>query len=371
MGVEVIFGEARFEGDHRLRAGERTVTTKFVLVCTGSRPSAPPIAGLHEAGYLTSQTFFDLERPPSSLAVIGAGPIGVEVAQAMNRLGAKVVLLERRERILEKDEPELAAILLQRLRDEGVEVHVGAELESVAAVEGGKEVRATVNGATMEWLVEDVFVATGRRANIEGLGLETMGVRTRNAAIAVDDRLRTSVEWIYAAGDCAGRYLFTHSATAEAAIAVRNMFFPGSSVAPSPMSWTTFSDPELAHVGMTREEAEGKLGRARVRCWSWDLSRSDRARAESADGKLMVITDNHFRLLGAHLLAPSAGEMIGQFTLAIRHGLRLTPDFTRTIQVYPTFSTSVAQIALEATYNQLQKPFLRAMRWLNRRLLGG
>ena len=148
--------------------------------------------------------------------------------------------------------------------------------------------------------------------------------------------------------------------------ALRNMFFPGSAAAPDTVPWTTFTDPELAHVGMTADEARKKLGRVDVRVFEWELGHSDRARAEgSTEGRIIAVTDSKFKVVGAHILAPAAGEMISQFTLAVNRGLRLTPDFGNLVQVYPTFSTSISQLAAEATYGQLQKPFLQTLRRIN------
>jgi pyruvate/2-oxoglutarate dehydrogenase complex dihydrolipoamide dehydrogenase (E3) component len=184
--------------------------------------------------------------------------------------------------------------------------------------------------------------------------------------------LRTTADWVYAAGDCAGRFLFTHSAGAEAVIALRNMFFPGSASAPELVPWTTFTDPELAHVGITSAEAAEHMPADEFRVYHWELGHSDRARAEGAvEGKIIVVTDSKFKILGAHILAPSAGEMISQFTLAMSKGPRLTPDMGNLVQVYPTFSTSISQLAAEATYGQLQRPFLQTIRRLNARFFGG
>lgn len=366
LGVDLLWGEASFEGEHRVRVGERVVTAKYALVCSGARPAAPSVEGLAEAGYLTSENVFELERAPRSLIVIGGGPIGVEMAQAMNRLGVKTTVLQRAARILERDEPALAGILLKRLRGEGVEVQLGAELSSAGRNGAGKFVRGRAEGRDAEWTAEEVLVAAGRKPNVETLGLERAGVKTGPRGIMVDDKLRTSARWVYAAGDCAGRFLFTHSAGAEAVTALRNMFFPGSASAPETVPWTTFTDPELAHVGMTADEARSKLGQQNVRVYEWELGHSDRARAEGAtEGRIIVVTDAKFKLVAAHVLAPAAGEMIAQFTLALNRGLRLTPDFGNLVQVYPTFSTSISQLAGEATYGQLQKPFLRTLRRIN------
>lgn len=372
LGVDLLMGEASFDGEHKIRVGERVLSCRFALVCTGSRPAAPSIEGLADDGYLTSESVFELERAPRSLIVIGAGPIGIEMAQAMNRLGVKTTVLQRRSRILERDEPALASTLLEKLRSEGVVVALNAEVVNAHGAEGDKLIRGRVDGRDVSWRAEEVLVAAGRKPNIEALHLDRIGVSTGPRGIIVDDKLRTTTGWVYAAGDCAGRFLFTHSAAAEAVTALRNMFFPGSAKAPETMPWTTFTDPELAHVGMTVEEAREKLGADGFRVYEWELGHSDRARAEgSTEGRIIVVTGSKFKLIGAHILAPTAGEMIAQFTLALNQGLRLTPDFGNLVQVYPTFSTSVSQLAAEATYGQLQRPFLRALRRINSLLSRG
>jgi len=372
LGVDLLLGEGAFEGEHKVRVGERVLSCRFALVCTGSRPAAPTVEGLDEIGYLTSENIFELERAPRSLIVIGGGPIGIEMAQAMNRLGVKTTVLQRGSRILERDEPTLAGILLEKLRSEGVVVELNAELVGAGRDGGEKSIRGRIDGLDVSWRAEEVLVAAGRKPNIEALQLDRIGTTTGARGIIVDDRLRTSAGWVYAAGDCAGRFLFTHSAGAEAVTALRNMFFPGSAKAPATVPWTTFTDPELAHVGMTLDEAQEKLGADGFRVYEWDLSHSDRARTEGAtEGRIIAVTDAKFKLIGAHILAPAAGEMIAQFTLALNRGLRLTPDFGNLVQVYPTFSTSVSQLAAEATYGQLQKPFLQTLRRINSLLSRG
>ena len=364
LGVEVIAGEARFAGAHRIQVGEREISARFALICTGSRPAVPDLPGFVESRPLTSETVFELERAPDSIVVLGGGPIGVEMAQAMSRLGVETTLLEQGEHILPRDEPELADALMARLVREGVNVRTGVEVVAAGGTGAGVVTGRSAAGDET-WSAEALLVATGRRSNIESLALDAIGVKTGRNGVAVDEKMRTSVGWVYAAGDCAGRYLFTHNAAAEAATALRNMFFPGSAAAPGPVPWTTFTDPELAHVGLTVSEARRQIGERRTLTYRWDLSHSDRARADSAtEGTILVVTDDRFHVLGAHILAPAAGEMIGQFTLAIKNRLKLTPDFGNLIQVYPTYSTSIAQTAADATYGQLKKPFLRTVRRL-------
>ena len=372
LGVEVIFGDASFVDGRTLLVGERRLTARYVLVCTGSRPAAPPIDGLEEAGYLTSETVFELERAPKSLAIVGAGPIGVEIAQAMNRLGVSTTCaLEQAPEILYREEPLIFEDMCRVLESEGVEVHVNVRLERAARAEGAKALYGSVGGEARQWAAEEIFVAAGRRANIESLELARVGVETGQRGITVDRKMRTSVKSIYAVGDCAGRYLFTHSAASEAATALRNMFYPGTSKATELIPWATFTDPELAHIGMTSAEAREQLGERNVRVFEHSFEHTDRARTDSAtEGKLVVVADSGYRILGAHILAPAASEMIGQFTMAIARGSRLTPEFRDLVQIYPTFSTAFAQVASEAVYEQLDGSLHRALRRINQ-LLGG
>ncbi len=361
MGVDVIEGRARFAGGHRIETAGRTITAKYALVCTGSHPALLDIPGLDPASCLTSENLFELDRAPASLAIIGAGPIGVEMAQAMNRLGVETTLLEFADQILPREEPRLAGLLAGRLTEEGVRIHVGTAIDR-AETSGGL---TTLYDGDASWQAQRVLVAAGRTPNISDLALDRVGVKTNRSGIVVDNKLHTSAPWVYAAGDCAGRYLFTHTAGTEAITALRNMFYPGSTAAHEPVPWTTFTDPELAHVGLTEAEARAKLGRDKVRVFHCDMSHSDRARADGDDlGSVIAITDAKHRIVGAHALAPHAGDLISQFTLAIQKRMSLTPDFTNLMQVYPTYSSSVQRLAGEAIYAKLKEPVYRLARRL-------
>ena len=362
-GVDVIYGEAKLIDGHTVTVGERRITSKFILIATGSRAAAPPIAGIEDVGYLTSESLFEQERAPQSMLIVGGGPIAIEMAQAHHRLGVRVTVLQRANRILERDEPVLADKLLDLLRAEGIEIVLNVALTSAEKTAGDKTLRGTADGEERAWTADEILVAAGRMPNVEGLGLAEAGIATNARGIVVDSKLRTNVESVYACGDVAGRFLFTHSAAAEAVGALRNMFYPGTKDAPDLIPWATFTEPELAHAGMTSVEAREKLGADNVRTFAWQFSHNDRARAEQAsDGEVVAVTDAKFKLLGAHILAPGAGDMIGQFTLAIANGQRLTPDFGNLVQVYPTYTTSFSQLAAEATYGQLERPFLQAVR---------
>ncbi len=367
-GVEIVRGTARIVGPNTVRVlgdgpggADRDLEARFILVCTGSRPSVPPIEGLTEAGFLTSETLWDLERAPSSMVMIGAGPIATEMSQAFARLGIGTTVLQKGPRILPRDEPDLVDILVAKLRSEGVDLHFNVEIERVTRSGARKIVFGSENGVPARWEGEELLVATGRRPNVEGLGLEEVGVKVGRTGIEVDERMRTAVPSIYAAGDVAGRFLFTHSAGYEAVRAVRDAFYPGKGKVTDFVPWCTFTDPELAHAGVTVAEAEKKYGDD-VEVYRLDLSHSDRARADNAtEGAIVVVTAKGGKVVGAHILAPSAGEMIHELALAINEGLKLA-EVASLIHVYPTLSTGIGQLAGEAAFEGAKK-----LRWLVRK----
>jgi pyruvate/2-oxoglutarate dehydrogenase complex dihydrolipoamide dehydrogenase (E3) component len=358
LGVNVLAGAARLTSPTTVRVADEKQTTRFVLLATGSRPALPPIDGLVEAAPLTSQEIFALDRSPASLVMIGGGPISIELAQGLARLGVKVTVLERGPRVLAREEPELAERLVACLQADGVTVvtDVAVDRVSVDASTGMKRVHA----GELSWRAVEIFVGAGRAANVEGLGLEAAGVKLGPDGVVVDGGQRTSVKSIYAAGDVAGGPRFTHAAGYEAARAVRNMFFPGSSRGSYLVPWCTFTDPELAHAGLTEAKARAQHGAGAVRVWRQDLAHSDRARAEgSADGELRIVTAKG-RIVGAHVLAPNAGEVIGELALAIERKLKLA-ELANVVHVYPTIALAIQQLAGEASYEAAQR-----YRWLVR-----
>jgi pyruvate/2-oxoglutarate dehydrogenase complex dihydrolipoamide dehydrogenase (E3) component len=355
-GVDVHLGEAQLVGTNAVEVDGATLEARFILVATGSEPRLPPIPGLREARPLTNETVFGLERAPRSTVLVGAGPQDVELAQALVRLGVRATLLGRDASLLPRDEPELAARLADRLRAEGVDVQLGVRVERVTVQDGERVVHAP--GRT--WRAAEVLVGTGRRPVVEGLGLERLGVEVGEDGVVVDARLRTTVPTIYAAGDVAGRQRFTHTAGFEAARAVRNMFLPGRAERGFVVPWCTFTDPELAHAGLTEAQARAEHGDA-VRVWRADLADSDRLRAEgTADGALHLVCARG-RLVGAHVLAPAAGEVIGELTLAIEQRLKL-PDLAGVVHPYPTVAIAIQQLAGRAALAGA-----RRFAWLARR----
>ncbi|MGH9244725.1 MAG: dihydrolipoyl dehydrogenase family protein [Acidimicrobiales bacterium] len=367
-GIDVVFGGAALSGRHEVTVtdfgtgtGDERLVGGVILLCTGSRPAEPAIEGLADAGYLTHETVFELARPPDSLVIVGGGSVGVELAQALRRLGVRATLLEREPRILPDEEPGLADRLERRLAAEGVEVVAGADVRRVTVEEGHKVVHARIDddGEDAAFPAAEVLVAAGRRANVDGLGLETVGVEVGPLGITVDDRGRTNVPGIYAAGDVTGPPRFTHAAAHDAVAAVRDAFLPGRGRRASLVPRCTFTDPELAGVGMTEAEARDVFGRG-VGTWRSDLARTDRARTDAvADCEVVLVTDESRRLVGAHLLAPHAGEMIGELALAVDRELHID-DLARLVHVYPTLSIGIHELATRVALRRW-----RRMRWLS------
>jgi pyruvate/2-oxoglutarate dehydrogenase complex dihydrolipoamide dehydrogenase (E3) component len=362
MGVEIIAGQARVVGPNtvELVGQDRELETRVILLCTGSRPLTPEIEGLREAGFLTSETVFEIERAPGSVVMIGGGPIAIEMAQAFTRLGIRTTVLQKGPGILPRDEPDLVATLTATLREEGVDLRLNVETERVAVHGDRKIVYGAEAGDPAKWEAEELFVAVGRRPNVEGLGLEEVGVKVGRRGIEVDERMRTSVPSIYAAGDVAGRFLFTHSAAYETVRAIRDAFYPGKGKVTDFVPWCTFTDPELAHAGLTVAEAEKKHGDD-VDVWRMELAHSDRARADGAAEGCIVVVTAKGKVVGAHILAPSAGEMIHELAVAIHEGMKLS-ELASLIHVYPTLSTGIGQLAGEAAFEGAKR-----LRWLVRK----
>ena len=359
LGAEVFVESARFVDPHSLElAGGGRVSAKKIVLATGSRASTPPIPGLREAGFLTNRDLFTLEAYPQSILVLGAGPIGVELGQALVRLGCRVVLVEAADRILPRENRELSASLHAALVAEGIEVRTGAR---ISAVRSGSASKTAVleDGTTLE--VEEVLVAAGRQANIENLNLDAAGVRTKNGFISVDKRLRTNVRHILAVGDCNGAYLFTPVAGAEAGIAVRRLALG----LPAAMDYSlvptvVYSDPELASVGVSEEDAVEQG----LRVESFDFDANDRARTESPDGRPIgaakLVLDSRNRLRGVHILAAGAGELLLPGILAVkeRWGIR---RFLSVLCPYPTQSEFYRQIAGRVLGPALFNPKVRSI----------
>jgi pyruvate/2-oxoglutarate dehydrogenase complex dihydrolipoamide dehydrogenase (E3) component len=345
LGVEIFYAAGRFNSRREFQCGDDLLRARHFIIATGSRPRVPEILGLSETGYLTNTTIFDLPEPPDSMIVLGGGPIGVEMAQAFARLGSRVTLLQRGPRLLPRDDAELVEILERRLREEGVDVRLGTEVSRVDRAPEGARVSVRTGGRNGTVTASVLLVAAGRRPNIEGLGLEEAGVVTDQHGIRVDSRLRTSAPNIWACGDVVGWPQFSHAAEYAAKVAVQNVFFPvRARVHFDRVPWTTFTDPELAHLGLT--EAEAREQGERIEVFRYPFSRDDRALVDGAPLGLvkLVARAGRGRLLGAHILGPRAGELIQEPVVAIDRGLSVR-HLANMIHVYPTLSMAVQRAA--------------------------
>lgn len=375
MGVHVIFGEGHFESPTSFvvqdTENDQTLTlkSKKFVVTTGSRPTAPHITGIDSIDYLDSENVWELDELPERLLVIGAGPIGIELAQAFHRLGAKVTVTQRSDRILTKEDTEVSEKMLGYLQEDGIEILLNTnpvqidrinaplseELNPDIAVWEPKntappkeyrvQLKTADTGDEREIIVDQILIAAGRKPNVEGLELEKIGVKLKKRGIEVNNKLQTSVRNIYAAGDVIGHYLFTHVAAFQATQIVRNICFPGSSAIDySVVPWTTFCDPEVARCGLTEAEAREKHGRVDV--FRVDLHDVDRAVAEGETKGFIKVVATRWtgKLLGVHLVGPNAGEVIHEFVLAMNARIPLR-KLGSIIHVYPTFSSIVWRVA--------------------------
>jgi len=332
LGVEVIRGHACFVSPGELEVDGRRITARRFVIATGSQPLVPPIPGLDAVPYLTNETVFGVRARPEHLIVIGGGPIGMELAQAHRRLGSAVTVLEGA-RALGKDDPDLAAVVLERVRAEGVGVHEGAEVERVS---GGDGVTVTTREGAQH-SGSHLLVAVGRRATVDELGLEAAGVETTRTGVKVDSGLRTTNRRIYAIGDAAGGMQFTHVAGYHASVILRSALFGLPSKASTHhIPWATYTDPELAQVGLTEEAARQKHGR-RLEVLRFDYAENDRARTEAlTTGRIKVMVVGG-RPVGAGIVGAHAGELIGLWALAISARLKIS-QIAGMVAPYPTLT---------------------------------
>ena len=336
LGVRVISGEGRFLSREMVGVDSHRIRARRFVIATGSRAAVPPIPGLAESGYLTNETLFDLTALPAHLIVLGGGPIGVEMAQAFRRLGAMVTLVEA-ETILAKDEPEAVAVVRRRLVAEGIDLREGSAVTTVQRA--GDTVHVTIDGRDGAARITGthLLVAAGRHPVVEGLALDRAGITATPRGVVVDARLRTSNRRVFAIGDVVGGPQFTHVAGYHAGIVIRNALFGlPATVDLSALPWVTYCDPELAHVGLT--EAEARKSGGVVEVLEWPFSGNDRAQAERAtEGLAKIVLGRKGRILGATIVGPRAGDLIGLWALAMSSGRRIG-DIAATILPYPTVS---------------------------------
>jgi len=357
LGVTVIEAEAKFTDRETVVAGDNEIKARRFVIATGSSAGVPPVPGLADVPYMTNETVFEQTELPSHLIVLGGGPIGMELAQAHRRLGAKVTVLEMFEP-LGKDDPELTKFVLDQIIEDGVVIHGGAKV--VGFAKKGKGVTATIEVEGAEKTVDGshVLVAAGRIPNVDGLNLEAAGVTYSRKGIKVNKGLRTSNRKIYAIGDVAGSFQFTHVANYHAGIVIRSALFRmPAKVNDTIVPWVTYTDPELAHVGLTETQARESYGKISV--LRWPYAENDRAQAErKTKGLVKVVCSSKGRILGASIVGPNAGELLQPWCLAISSRLKIKA-MTDMIVPYPTLAEVNKRVAYGYFASSLASPWLK------------
>ena len=372
LGVDVFIGEGRFTGPETVQIGEATLRFSRAAICTGTRAAAPAIDGLETAGYLTNETVFSLTERPARLAVIGAGPIGCELAQSFARFGSRVTLLERISHILPREDADASAIVQAQMARDGVAFAFDASVDRVERRGSDRLVCFTINGEEHEIAVDEILVGVGRAPNVEGLGLEAAGVAFDKIGVTVSPKLQTSSPRIYAAGDICFPFKFTHTADAMAQIVIQNALFPhpfGLGMASTDsliIPWCTYTEPEIAHVGMYAADATGTG--VEVETFTQTFDEVDRAILDGADEGFTRVhvkrgTDE---IVGATIVGGNAGNVISEVTVAMkaRAGLAVIGG---TIHPYPTQAEALRKVANQlrrARFSERQKTLLtRLFAW--------
>lgn len=359
LGCEVYLQGARFVSSHEVELEDGTrLSAKNLIISTGSSPRLPPIPGLKETPVWTNKDMFQLKQLPESLIVLGAGPIGVEMSQAMARLGVKVTLADKAPHILPREDRDMAEVVEKQLIQEGIILKMGVDILKVEEKNGLKKVKISLLGKEESLEAQEILAALGRQGNIEDLNLKQAGIRSEGGFIPVDSRLRTNQTHILALGDVNGSYLFTHTAGAEGSFAVRRLALklPGKfSYKHTP--WSTYTDPELSSVGYS--EVQAKKEGIRYRVYIQELSDVDRAQAEGeTEGRLKILTDRRDRILGVQIAGPHAGELLTPALYAVQQKWKLM-DLLGPVVPYPTMGEVYKKLAGSAAGPRLFNPGVR------------
>lgn len=356
-GIEALENvNVEFVDAHKIKVNGKDITSDKFIIATGSGPFVPPVPGLDKVKYYTNETIFTIEKLPASMIIMGGGPIGIELACAFNRLGVNVTIVEMAPVILIREEQELADVLSNMLKAEGVNILTGCQ---VVRVEKGKKTVVVYKAGEKEVKISTdlLLVAVGRKPNTENMGLNKIGVNNDRKGISVNDYLQTSVENIYAAGDVVGPYQFGHMANYQAITAISNAFLPiKKKTNYDNVPWCTYTDPELAHSGMTEDEARKKFGDT-IKVFRASYANIDRARIEKTEsGVAKVVCDKRYKILGIHILGERAGEIMHEAHLAKSLGIPLH-KLNSAIHVYPTYSEILKQVGRDAYIDKIQNNF--------------
>lgn len=366
LGIDVFLGAAKFTGEDTITVAGQTLQFRKAVIATGARAADLPIDGLAEAGCLTNETVFSLTELPRRMAVIGGGPIGSEMAQTFARFGTKVVLIEKHEHILAKEDPAAARLVQREMERDGVEFRLNAKVARIEREGDERIVHVEVDGRTESLRVDEVLVGIGRQPNVENLGLETVGVEyDLREGVTVDDRLRTTNKRIFAAGDVCSKFKFTHAADFMARIVIRNALFMGrAKVSDLVIPWCTYTSPELAHCGLT--EVEAKQQGIDVDVYVQEFDEVDRAILDGeTEGFVKIVTrKGKDEIVGATIVAGNAGDMIGEISLAMTNGIGLG-KIANSIHPYPTQAEAIRKIGDQYSRTRLT-PFVKGLfeRWL-------
>ena len=344
MGIEVVNGKASFKTTNsielELSGGEkRVVSSKYFVIATGSSPVIPPIEGVNDIPFLTNETIFNMEELPDKLVVVGGGPIGIEMAQSFNRLGSEVSVIDYSESILTKDDPEVISILKEQLKREGIKFYLNSGVQKFIKTENGIKViiKDSATEKERELECDKLLISAGRKANVTNLNLDGIGIKTTRKGIEIDSKCRTSQKNIYACGDVAGTFQFTHYAEHMAKVAITHMLLKlPFKLDTENVPWVTYTDPEVAHVGMGETELQKK--NIKYETYRFPFAKIDRAITESENAGLIKVlaAKGNGKIFGVDIVGHNAGEMIAEFLLAKRNKVTLR-QMADTIHPYPTY----------------------------------
>lgn len=368
MGIDVEFGEASFVDENTLdikqeNGEKKRITARYFFICTGARAMVPPIEGIEKIEYLSNESLFEIENLPKKLLIVGAGPIGTEMAQSFHRLGTEVHVLDMAPRILMNDNPELSEMLMHQLKSEGITYYMNVSVDKLQKSEKGVEVYYSFREKRFSIEADSVLFATGRIPNIESLKLESAGVNSTKKGITVNEKCRTNQRHIYAIGDVTGEYQFTHMSEHMAKVATSNALIKiPMKIDRHHVPWVTYTEPELGHIGATEKELRDSGEKFEL--YRFPFSKIDRAVTDGNSAGLIKVYAKKWsgKILGASILGAHAGEMISQYALAMKNGVSLR-DFADTIHPYPSYGLG-ARRAADQWYIKNQSETL--VKWIQR-----